>query len=97
MNCLHSFRTKQKKLKHIKGSENKDFCCVETTSEDNEILCINQCQKFDKKTPFMIYADLEPLMEKIDGCKINPEKLSKIKVGEHYQVFQCLQYFQLKT
>ena len=45
----------------------------------------------------MIYADLEPLMEKTDGCKINPEKLSKIKVGEHYQVFQCLQYFQLKT
>ena len=42
----------------------------------------NQYQKFDK-VPFIIYADLECLIEKFDGCKNNPENSSKTKVGEH--------------
>ena len=33
--------------------------------------------------PFIIYADLETLIEKMDGCKNNPEKLSATNVGEH--------------
>ena len=51
-------------------------------SEDTKILEINKYQKSDK-TPFIIYADLESLTEKIDGCKIKPEKSSIIKTGEH--------------
>ena len=35
------------------------------------------------KTTCIIYADLESLMEKIDGCKNNPNKLSTTKVNEH--------------
>ena len=31
----------------------------------------------------MIYADLEYLMEKIDGCKTNPENIFTTKVGEN--------------
>ena len=41
-------------------------------SEDTEILQFNQCQK-SGKTPFVIYADLEYLIEKIDGHKNNLE------------------------
>ena len=43
-------------------------------SEDTKILELefNQYQKFDK-APFLIYADLECLVEKTDGCKNNPE------------------------
>ena len=37
-----------------------------------KILEFNQYQKSDK-VPFIIYAGLEYIMEKIDGCKINPE------------------------
>ena len=51
-------------------------------SEDTKILEFNQYQKFDK-TPFIIYADLEYLIEKIDGCKNNPENSFTTKVGEH--------------
>ena len=36
-------------------------------SEDNKILELNQYQKSDKAL-FIIYADLECLMEKFDGC-----------------------------
>ena len=52
------------------------------SSEVTKILEFNQYQKPDK-TPFIIYADLECLIKKIDGCKNNPENLSTTKVGEH--------------
>ena len=51
-------------------------------SEDTKILEFNQYQKSDK-APFLIYTDLECIIEKIDGCKTNPENSSKIKVSEH--------------
>ena len=41
-------------------------------SEDTKILEFNQDPKSDK-APFIIYADLECIIEKIDGCKKNPE------------------------
>ena len=50
--------------------------------EGTKILEINQYQKSDK-APFIIYADLEFIIEKIDGCKNNPENSSTSKVNEH--------------
>ena len=84
MNCLHSFRIKKKLEWHKKVCENKDFCNVIMPSENIKILEFNQYQKFDK-APFAIYADLEFLIEKIDGCKNNPEISSTTKVSEHIQ------------
>ena len=51
-------------------------------SEDTKILEFNQYQKSDK-VPFVIYADLECLIEKIDGCKNSPENSFTAKVGKH--------------
>ena len=63
----------RKKLEsHKKVCGNKDFCNAIMLSEDTKILEINQCQKSDK-VPFIIYEDLERIIEKIDGCKKNPE------------------------
>ena len=39
-------------------------------------------QKFDK-APFIIYADVKCTIEKIDGCKNNPENSNKTKVSEY--------------
>ena len=50
-------------------------------SEDTKILEFNQYQK-SAKVPFIIYADLECIIETIDGCKNNPENSSTSKVGE---------------
>ena len=47
-----------------------------------KILGFNQFQKSDKAT-FLIYADLECIIEKIDGCKNNPENSSTTKVSKH--------------
>ena len=60
----------------------KDFCNVIMPSEETKILELNQYQKSDK-APFIIYADLECIIEKIDGCKNNPENSSTTKVSEH--------------
>ena len=67
---------------HKKVCGNKDFCNVIMTSEDTKILEFNQYQKSDK-APFIIYADIECIIKKIDGCKNNPETLSSSKVSEH--------------
>ena len=35
------------------------------------------------KMPYNIYADIQSLIQKIDGCANNLEKSSTAKVGEH--------------
>ena len=35
------------------------------------------------KVPFIIYADLESLLEKRNTCHNNPEKSSTTKINEH--------------
>ena len=79
-NCLHSF-AENKRESHKKICENI-FCNVVIPSEDTKILEFNQYQKSDK-APFVIYADLECLIEKADGYKNNPENSSTSKLIEH--------------
>ena len=52
------------------------------SSEPNNILEFNQHRKSDK-APFINYADLKCIIEKIDGCKNYTENSSKAKVREH--------------
>ena len=51
-------------------------------SEKDNILEFNQYMKSDKM-PYIIYADIESLIRKIDGCANNPENFSTTKIGEH--------------
>ena len=62
--------------------EIKDFCIILMPFEGTKILELNQYQKSDK-VPYIIYAHLECLIEKIDGCKNNPENSLTTKLGEH--------------
>ena len=41
-------------------------------SEDTKTLEVNSYKKSDK-APFIFYADLEFLIEKLDGCENNPK------------------------
>ena len=63
LNCLHSFRTKNKLESHKIARENKGFCNVNMPSDDTELLEFNQYQKSDK-APFIIYADLVCIIKK---------------------------------
>ena len=68
LNCLHSFATKNNLQSHKRVCEHKVFCNVIMPSEDTKMLELNQYQKCDK-APFIIYADLECKIEKIEECK----------------------------
>ena len=76
------FCNRNKRESHKKVCGNKDFCDIIMPSEDTKLLEFNQYQKYDK-VPFIIYADLECLIEKIDGCKNNSENSFTKKVCEH--------------
>ena len=82
LNCFHSFVTENKLQSCKRVCENKDFCDIIMPSEDTKLLEFNQYQKSDK-APFIIYTDLECILEKMDGCKNNPENLSTTKVSKH--------------
>ena len=74
--CLHCFRaytTENKLESHKKFCENHDYCCIEMPNEDNKILQCNHGEK-SMRAPFIIYADLESFLGKIDTCHDNPEK-----------------------
>ena len=53
-------------------------------SKDTKILKFSQYKK-SYKVPFIMYADLECLIEKIDGRKDNRKSLSTTKLGKHIQ------------
>ena len=50
--------------------------------EYNKTLKYNEGEK-SMKSPFIIYADLEYLLEKINLCHNNPKKLSTTKTNKH--------------
>ena len=80
--CLHAFATQIKRQSHKEVCKKKDFCNAVMPSKDTKRSEFNQYQIFDKAA-FLIYADLECLIENIDGCKNNPENSYTTKVGEH--------------
>ena len=79
---LHSFRTKDKIESHQNVCGNKDLCNVIMPSGDTKTLEFNQYHKSDKVS-FITYADRECIIEKIHGCKNNPENSFLTKVSEH--------------
>ena len=62
--------------------ENHDYCHVEMPNEHNKIIKYNEGEK-SIKSPFIIYADLECLLEKISTCNNNPEESSTTKINKH--------------
>ena len=82
LNCFHSFITENKLKKHYNVSKNYDYCYAEMSKEDNKILIYNHGEK-SMKVVFIIYADLESLLEKMNTCNNNPKKSSTTKINKH--------------
>ena len=82
LNCFQSYTTENKLKKHKKVYEDHDCCYVEMPEKDNKILKYNYGEK-SMKVPFIIYADLESLLEKMNTCHNNPEKSSTTKINKH--------------
>ena len=91
LNCFHSYRTENKLEAHKKICENHDYCHVEMPTKNNNIIKYNHGEK-SMKLSFVIYADLECLLEKMSTCINNPnESSTTTKVTKHvpsgYSIF----------
>ena len=73
LNCFCAYSTKNKLEAHTKICENHNYCHVEMPTKDNNTIKYNHGEK-SMKLPFVIYADLECLLEKMSTCQNNPNK-----------------------
>ena len=87
LNCFHSYTTKKRLKKHEKICKDHDFCHVKMPDEDKKILKYNPGEK-SLKVLFIVYADLECLLKKIDTYQNNPEEsyTEKKKLSINLQV-----------
>ena len=88
LNFFHSNRTKNKLEAHKRVCENHDYCRVEMPTKDNNTIKYNHGEKSIK---FVVYADLECLLEKMSTCYNNPEESATTKINKHtssgYSIF----------
>ena len=103
LNCFHSYRTKNKLEAHKKIFENYDYCCVEMPTKDvikYNVIKYNHGEK-SIKLPFVVYADLECLLEKMNTCYNNPEESSTTKINKHtpsgYSIFTYCSFDKSKS
>ena len=67
---------------HKRICENNDFCYLKMPDEGSKILKYVSGEKA-LRVPFIIYADLECLLKKINTCMNNPEKPYTEKKATH--------------
>ena len=100
LNCFRSYRTRNKLESHKKICENHNYCNIEMPTKDNNIIKYKQGQK-SIKLPFVVYADLECLLEKMSTCQNNPNKSSTTEINKHtpsgYSIFTHCSFDQLKN
>ena len=100
LNCFHSHRTKTKLKKHEKICKDHAFCHVKMPDKNKKLLKYNPGEKWTK-VPFIIYKDLECLLQKIDTCQNNPEESYKEKKAKHklsgYWRVTCCSFDKSKT
>ena len=82
LNCFCTYSTKNKLEAHKKLCENHDYCHVEMPTKDNNTIKYNQGEK-SIKLPFVVYADLECLLEKISSCQNNLRESSTTEINKH--------------
>ena len=99
LNCFCSYRTKNKLELHKKVCQNRDYCQVEMPNKDDNMREFNG--KDYGKAPFVIYADLECVLEKVSTCYNNPEESSTTKVNKHtpsgYSIFANCSFDERKN
>ena len=100
LNCFHSYGTENKLEAHKKICENHNYCYVEMPTKNNNIIKYNHGEK-SVKLPFVIYADLECLLEKMSTCINNPNESSTTKINKHvpsgYSIFTHCSFNETKN
>ena len=72
LNCFHSYRTLNTLKKHERICNNHDYCRIDMPKENKKIKYLPGQKSL--KDPFIVYADLECTLEKIQHCQNTPKK-----------------------
>ena len=100
LNCFRSYRTKSKLELHKKICENRDYCYVEMPTKGNNIIKYNHGEK-SMKVLFVIYADLECVLEKMSTCMNNSNESYTTKIIKHtpssYSIFTSCSFNESKN
>ena len=81
LNFLHSYSLKGKLKRHKGVCKNLDYCYIEIPKEES-ISKYNHGKKPVRVT-FIIYANIESLIKKINTCYNIPENSSATKINSH--------------
>ena len=82
LNCFHSYRTNEKLKKHEQLCQNHDFCNLKLLNQENKYIS-STSGKSTLKIPFIIHADLECLLLKMDSCENTPKRSYSEKKALH--------------
>ena len=67
---------------YVNVCKDHGYCYLEIPKKDNNILKYNYGEK-SMKVPFIVYADIESLLEKINTCHNNRKKSSTTRKNKH--------------
>ena len=100
LNCFHQYTTERKLKKPERICNDHDFCHLKMPDEDNKILKYIPGEK-SLKAPFIIYADVECLLQKINTCSNNHDKSYTEKKAMHipsgYFLVTCCSFDKSKN
>ena len=92
LNCFHSYRTLNKLERHERICNNHDYCRIDMPKENAKIKYLPGEKSL--KAPFIVYADLECLLEKVQSCQNHLEN-SYTELSTNFQDTHGLQYAHL--
>ena len=93
-NCFHWYRTENKLKNHEKVCNDHDYCCIEMYDEFSKTLKHNYGEML-LMAPFILYADVECLLEKIHSCQNNFKKFYTEKRTNHSPSFWLFNIYKL--
>ena len=81
LNCFHSYRTLNKLNRHERICKNHDYCRIDMPKENKKINYLPGEKSL--KAQFIVYADLECLLEKVQSCQNNPKNSHTERKAKH--------------
>ena len=81
LNCFHSYRTLNKLKKHERIFNNHYYSRIDMPKENEKTKYLPGEKSL--KAPFIVYADLECLLEKVQYCQNNPKNSYTEKQSKH--------------
>ena len=100
LNCFHPYTTERKLRKHERICKYHDFCHPKMPDEDNKVLKYVLGEK-SLRVSFIIYADFECLLLKINTGQNNLEKKATEKKATHrpsgYSLVTCCSFDKTKN